>query len=60
MSTESASGIAPWIRIVEAPGHVEQTVEIRGWITHRRSSGKVQFLMIRDGSGIRSPASRAG
>ena len=52
MSTESVSGTAPWIRISEAPGHVEQTVEIRGWVTHRRSSGKVQFLMIRDGSGV--------
>jgi asparaginyl-tRNA synthetase len=52
MSTESVSGTAPWIRIAEAPGHVEQTVEIRGWVTHRRSSGKVQFLVLRDGSGL--------
>jgi asparaginyl-tRNA synthetase len=27
-------------------------VEIRGWLTHRRSSGKVQFLVLRDGSGL--------
>ncbi len=28
-----------------------QNVTLRGWVTHRRSSGKVQFLNIRDGSG---------
>jgi asparaginyl-tRNA synthetase len=27
-------------------------VEVRGWTTHRRSSGKVQFLVVRDGSGV--------
>jgi len=42
----------PWIRIQEASRHVGETVEIRGWVTHRRSSGKVQFLVIRDGSGL--------
>jgi len=42
---------APWIRIREAPEHVGETVEVRGWVTHRRSSGKVQFLVLRDGSG---------
>jgi asparaginyl-tRNA synthetase len=41
----------PWIRILEAPAHVGETVEVRGWVTHRRSSGKVQFLVLRDGSG---------
>jgi asparaginyl-tRNA synthetase len=42
----------PWIRVQDAPGHVGQSVEVRGWLTHRRSSGKVQFLVIRDGTGI--------
>ena len=57
MSTESqptsaaASTTAPWIRISEAPAHVGQVVEVRGWLVHRRSSGKVQFLVVRDGSG---------
>ena len=44
--------IPPWISISEAPRHVDHEVEIRGWVTHRRSSGKVQFLVLRDGSGI--------
>ncbi len=42
----------PWIRISEAPAHVGSSVELRGWLTHQRSSGKVRFLVIRDGSGI--------
>ena len=29
-----------------------RVVEVRGWLVHRRSSGKVQFLVLRDGSGI--------
>ena len=41
-----------WIRISEASGHVGQRVELRGWVVHRRSSGKIQFLVVRDGSGI--------
>lgn len=51
MTPDSATAAAPWIRIGEAPAHVGRTVEVRGWLTHRRSSGKVQFLVIRDGSG---------
>src|SRR5438552_13251924 len=42
----------PWIRVTDAPAHVGRLVEVRGWIGHRRSSGKVQFLVVRDGSGI--------
>jgi aspartyl/asparaginyl-tRNA synthetase len=39
------------IYIDEAPRFVGQEVTIRGWLRHRRSSGKIQFLMIRDGTG---------
>ena len=46
------TGTVPWIRIREAHAHAGETVEIRGWVTHRRSSGKVQFLVLRDGSGL--------
>ena len=52
MSTLSSSGVAPWIRIEEAGRHVGATVEVRGWIAHKRSSGKVQFLVVRDGTGV--------
>ncbi len=39
-------------RIAELNRHVEQVVSVRGWITHVRSSGKVAFAVIRDGTGI--------
>ena len=39
-------------RIAELSQHVGQTVTVRGWVTHVRSSGKVAFAVIRDGTGI--------
>jgi asparaginyl-tRNA synthetase len=32
--------------------HVGQTVTIKGWLAGRRSSGKIHFLQVRDGSGF--------
>jgi len=32
--------------------HVGQTVTFGGWLTRKRSSGKIQFLQIRDGMGF--------
>ncbi len=52
MSMPGANSASPWIRVTEAASHVGSSVEVRGWVTHRRSSGKVQFLVLRDGSGI--------
>jgi len=52
MSTVPSTHASPWIRIRDAGGHLGSEVEVRGWLTHRRSSGKVQFLVIRDGSGV--------
>jgi len=31
---------------------VGETVELRGWLYHKRSSGKISFLLVRDGTGI--------
>jgi len=39
------------IRIEDAGRHVGATVAVQGWLTHRRSSGKLLFLVVRDGSG---------
>jgi len=33
-------------------GKSKKTVHIHGWLHHKRSSGGVQFLLIRDGTGI--------
>ncbi len=32
--------------------HAGQEVEIHGWVYNRRSSGKIQFLILRDGTGF--------
>ncbi len=39
-------------RIAELQAHVGQTVTVRGWVTHVRSSGKIAFAVIRDGTGV--------
>ena len=51
MSDPSGSS-APWIRVADARAHAGSVVEVRGWLVHHRSSGKVQFLVVRDGSGL--------
>ena len=42
---------SPYSRIAELPSHAGQSVRVRGWVTHVRSSGKVAFVVMRDGSG---------
>ena len=32
--------------------HVGQTVTLKGWLVNRRSSGKIHFLLVRDGTGF--------
>ena len=32
--------------------HVGETVTIKGWLHNRRSSGKIHFLVVRDGTGF--------
>ena len=39
------------VRVRELRDHVGRTVTVRGWITHLRSSGKIAFLVVRDGHG---------
>ncbi|SMG30731.1 asparagine--tRNA ligase [Dethiosulfovibrio salsuginis] len=42
----------PWISIKEMIGHLGEEVVIKGWMYNKRSSGKIHFLQIRDGSGF--------
>jgi asparaginyl-tRNA synthetase len=37
-------------RIADFKNHVGQEVRIQGWLHNKRSSGKLQFLIVRDGS----------
>lgn len=43
--------MASWVYIEEIPKLREGEVEIRGWLFNKRSSGKIVFLIIRDGTG---------
>jgi asparaginyl-tRNA synthetase len=45
MSSES-------VRIESLNQHVGQDVTIEGWLYNRRSGGKLEFLQVRDGSGL--------
>ena len=38
--------------IAELPSHVGEAVTVRGWVATIRSSGKVAFLVLRDGTGL--------
>jgi len=43
----------PYITTIDKIGEfVGQIVTIRGWLYNKRSSGKIRFLLIRDGTGI--------
>jgi asparaginyl-tRNA synthetase len=39
------------VQISELRAHVGETVTLRGWVVTTRSSGKIAFLVVRDGSG---------
>ena len=43
--------MAPHATIEKIAAFVDQEVELRGWISNRRSSGKLHFLQVRDGTG---------
>src|SRR4030066_216429 len=40
------------IRISDIRNYEGKEVEIRGWLYNRRSSGKIKFLIVRDGTGF--------
>ncbi|MFD2630659.1 asparagine--tRNA ligase [Oceanobacillus kapialis] len=40
------------ITISQAPNYNEQTVTIGAWLANKRSSGKIAFLQLRDGTGF--------
>ncbi len=39
-------------RIDELKDHAGTTVTVRGWVSHLRSSGKIAFIVLRDGTGL--------
>jgi asparaginyl-tRNA synthetase len=46
--------------VVDLPQRVGQEVLLEGWVLHRRTSGKLVFLEVRDGSGVVQVVVKAG
>ena len=46
------SETAPWVYIEDIGQHEGETVTLKGWLYNKRSSGKLHFLQVRDGTGI--------
>ena len=44
--------MAEHVYIEDLGDHVGETVELRGWLYNKRSSGKIHFLEVRDGTGF--------
>ena len=42
----------PFVYIEELAEHVDSEVRLRGWLYNKRSSGKIAFLEVRDGTGV--------
>ncbi len=40
------------VSVADLPKHVGQEVLLRGWLHNKRSSGKLHFLEVRDGTGV--------
>ncbi|HXE73841.1 MAG TPA: asparagine--tRNA ligase [Candidatus Nitrosotenuis sp.] len=45
-------GSVPAVAIARIGEHAGHQVAVRGWLVHLRSSGKIRFLEVRDGTGI--------
>jgi asparaginyl-tRNA synthetase len=43
--------MSSWVRVEDIASHEGKTVELRGWVARIRSSGKLHFMQVRDGSG---------
>ncbi len=46
------------VTIAELAGHRGETVTVAGWVVHHRSSGQIEFIVLRDGSGELQAVSR--
>jgi asparaginyl-tRNA synthetase len=41
-----------WVYVEDLCKHVGARVQVRGWVYHLRSSGKIRFAVVRDGTGL--------
>jgi len=48
----SAEAAAPWVSVENIAGFSNCEISVRGWLYNKRSSGKLHFLQVRDGTGV--------
>jgi asparaginyl-tRNA synthetase len=41
-----------WVLVKNLNRHIGNEVELRGWVYNQRGSGKIKFIILRDGSGM--------
>jgi asparaginyl-tRNA synthetase len=44
--------MSEWVYISDIAQHVGQDITLKGWLYNKRSSGKLHFLQVRDGTGV--------
>ncbi len=42
----------PWVYVEEIASYEGQEITVKGWLYNKRSSGKLHFLQVRDGTGL--------
>jgi asparaginyl-tRNA synthetase len=52
--------MAERVAVVDLSRHVGEEVLLEGWVLHRRTSGKLVFVEVRDGSGVVQVVVKAG
>jgi asparaginyl-tRNA synthetase len=44
--------VVDWVNISDVGAHESEDVTLKGWLYNKRSKGKLQFLLVRDGTGV--------
>jgi asparaginyl-tRNA synthetase len=52
VAAHEPGGEAALVKVRDLARHVGRAVTLRGWLATKRSSGKIRFLVLRDGTGI--------
>ncbi len=52
MTARNGDGSPPVAYVEELSNHVGERVTVRGWVAGTRSSGRIRFLIVRDGTGL--------
>jgi asparaginyl-tRNA synthetase len=52
MSADREASNMSWTYIEDIAQHAGQVVTLKGWLYNKRSSGKLHFLQLRDGTGV--------